>query len=86
MRTSTVIAIHGTHDCWKVATQADSASLTQDRLVTLEIQGDPKAGYHLIMTPEGCFTADSWHPTIDDAMDAAYRIFGVLRGSWTNSL
>jgi hypothetical protein len=29
------------------------------------------------MSPTGYFTADTWHETVEDAKDAAHRLFGV---------
>jgi hypothetical protein len=75
--------ICGTSNAWKVAELSDSPALVQERMVTLEIRGDRKDGYHLIMSPSGCFTADSWHSTIDDALDTAERLFDVRRDAWS---
>jgi hypothetical protein len=85
MQTSVVIPICGTSNSWKVAEPSDPQSLTRDRLVSLEIQGDVTNGYHLNMSPDGCFTADSWHATIEDALESAQRVFGVPPASWSKS-
>lgn len=53
--------------------------------VELEIRGDDRNGYHLVMTPEGFFTADSWHETQRDAMQAAHDCFGVITKEWKTS-
>jgi hypothetical protein len=34
------------------------------------------------MSPEGCFTADTWHATLSDALDTAARLFEVAEGDW----
>ena len=78
MKANAVVPISGTYNAWKVAEPPDPTSSVQERAVALEIQGDAKTGYHLIMSPSGCFTADSWHETIEDAMDSALRVFDVL--------
>ena len=85
MQTSVVIPICGTSNSWKVAEPSDPTSLTQDRFVSLEIHGDDKNGYHLVMSPDGCFTADTWHATVDDALESANRVFGVPLTAWSQS-
>jgi hypothetical protein len=35
------------------------------------------------MSPAGYFTADTWHETVEDAKDAAHRVFGVPPEAWT---
>ena len=37
------------------------------------------------MSPNGFFTADSWHPTKQDAIDAASEIFGVAHTAWSDT-
>ena len=83
MRNSIVVRICGTANCWKVAEDSDPPELTRERSVSLEVQGDAKNGFHLIMSPSGCFTADTWHATLGDAFDVAYRAFGVRPESWS---
>jgi hypothetical protein len=82
MKAVTVVPIRGYSNAWKVAEPSDTGNAIQKRVVTLEIQGDGKDGYHLLMSPDGCFTADTWHETVEDAMDTAYRIFGVPADRW----
>jgi hypothetical protein len=77
-----VVPIRGYSNTWKVAEPSDTGDTTQNRVVNLEIQGDGKDGFHLIMSPDGCFTADTWHETLEDAKDTAYRIFGVPADGW----
>ena len=83
MQAKMVVLICGTSNAWKVAEPSDPAAAVQEREVLLEIQGDPKNGYQLIMSPKGCFTADSWHETIDDAKEDAQELFGVHLQSWS---
>ncbi|MCI0640829.1 MAG: hypothetical protein L0Y72_25665 [Gemmataceae bacterium] len=82
MKANAVVLISGTSNSWKVAEPSDPAATVQERAVTLEIQGDAKNGYHLIMSPSGCFTADSWHETIEDAIDTSRRLFDVRPDGW----
>jgi hypothetical protein len=75
----TRIAISGGGKQWKVEPN-DRQTTAID--VKLEIQGDDQNGYHLVMTPEGCFTADTWHKTRVEAVEEAERIFGVPESAW----
>lgn len=78
-----MVPIRGFAKAWKVAGQADPPATVQERLVTLKIQGNPAEGYHLLMSPAGCFTADTWHENAQDAMDTAAEVFGVPRDGWS---
>ena len=64
MKTVVVVQICGSGDACKVAGSSDLPERIQERVVALEIQGDGANGYHLVMSPAGCFTADSWHESI----------------------
>lgn len=79
-RTSAQIC--GTRNAWKVAEETDSTAHTEEREVQLEIQGDQTNGYHLVMSPEGCFTADSWHQNLDEALKTAMDLFDVSPTEW----
>jgi hypothetical protein len=75
-------AISGAGNAWNVAQPSDTAASVRERIVLLEISGDDRDGYHLIMSPEGCFTADTWHECKDDALDTAERLFNVRPDDW----
>jgi hypothetical protein len=95
MKSSAVVLIQRTSYAWRVASPipgsvnqlggaaSNPAWPSTERRVELEIQGDPKNGYHLVMSPEGCFTADSWHATLEDALADALGLFGVPIDGWT---
>jgi hypothetical protein len=85
MKAVAVVPIRGFSNGWDVVEPDDPPDLpglVQERQVALEIQGNARNGYHLLMTPAGCFTADTWHPTLEDAKEAARRLFGVPPGGW----
>jgi hypothetical protein len=83
MKAVVVVPIHGISNSWKVAEPSDPSAQVQEREVALEIWGNPRDGYHLLMSPKGCFTADSWHGTVEEAKHVAHRLFGVLPDGWT---
>ena len=82
MKAVVTVAICGSGNAWKVAGPSDPLGLVQERQVTLEIQGNARDGYHLVMSPAGCFTADTWHESIADAKATAADVFGVPRDGW----
>jgi hypothetical protein len=82
VRAVIVVPIRGAGNSWKVAEPSDPAAKVQERVVTLEIQGNIADGYHLVMSPIGGFTADTWHESVDDAKNTAAEVFGVLPGDW----
>ena len=83
MKAVAVVPIRGTSNAWKVAEPFVPPAQVHERKVTLEIWGNPRDGYHLLMSPAGCFTADTWHETVEDAKDTAQRLFGVPPEGWT---
>ena len=83
MKARATALIAGSSDSWTVATPSDPPASVYERVVLLEIQGDASNGYHLVMSPSGCFTADSWHETVGDALATAHRLFGVRPDEWS---
>jgi hypothetical protein len=77
-----VTRIKGSGSAWKVSHKSDSTERVQERKVALEIQGNNTDGYHLVISPEGCFTADYWYETIVEAKESAAEIFGVAPDRW----
>lgn len=74
--------IFGSHDAWSLEWQRGFAREGKRCRVQLEIQGDDNTGYNLIQRPDGFFTADTWHPTLDEAKRAATELFAVVSGVW----
>jgi len=70
------------HSAWKVAGDHEGSQYLKDVIVDLEIVGQASTGFNLVMTPEGCFTADNWFETQDDAMAAAEETFGASQVRW----
>lgn len=82
MRAVVVVPIRGSGNAWKVAERSDPPDRVQEREVALEIRGNPANGYHLVMSPAGCFTADYWYETFAEAKESAAEIFGVAPDGW----
>jgi hypothetical protein len=82
MKAVVVLPIRSSRHAWTLAKPSDPPSRVQEREVKLEIQSDGANGYHLVMSPAGCFTADSWHESIEDAKAAAAEAFGVPPDGW----
>lgn len=75
--------ICGTATAWSVEPNAGAAADGVECTVDLEIQGDDQAGYHLVMSPEGFFTADHWYQTRAEALASAEALFDGAAHSWT---
>jgi len=71
-------------DSWHVASDEDPPEHIRLANVSLEINGGPEAGFHLVMTPEGCFTADVWFATLLEALAEALEVFGVDPDGWAS--
>jgi hypothetical protein len=67
---------------WKVAEENDDSKYVKELVIKLSISGDKKKGYHLFMEPEGCFAADSYHESLEDAIKVANEDFGVTESEW----
>ncbi len=76
------VPIYGSGNAWKVGEPSDPPAGVRERQVTLEIQGDAQNGYHLVMSPEGCFTADTWHESLANAKATAKELFNVSPDGW----
>lgn len=73
--------VWGSTNCWSL----ESGQLLGDgRMcrVRLEIQGEAKSGFHLVLEPTGFFAADTWHETEADAIAAAASLLGVALDAW----
>jgi hypothetical protein len=68
---------------WKVAAATDPANEVRELDVWLEVLGNDADGYHLVMTPDGCFTADYHYTSSAEAIEAARDIFGAPTDGWT---
>jgi hypothetical protein len=82
MRASVLAWIEGAPG-WRVVDATSTSPHTAQRRVELEIQGDDKWGYHLVMSPDGLPFADSSHDTLEDALESARSLFGVPLDGWT---
>lgn len=82
MKATTTVWLKSKRNSWLVVRGADIDERTKQCPLALEIQGDDKNGYHLIMTPDGHFTADTWHETLDDAIGDALEAFGIEPEQW----
>ena len=83
LRAQTTATVFGTHDLWSLARHPQFAGAGVECTVRLEIQGDETNGFHLVKRPDGFFTADDWHSTIEDAKRAANELFGVAAQQWS---
>jgi hypothetical protein len=82
MKAFVTFPIRSWRNAWKLAVPTDPLEFVQDRQITLEIQSDGATGYHLVVSPEGCFTADTWHESMADAKETARDTFGVAIDAW----
>lgn len=82
LTTNAKAEIWGTKNAWSLSKDSGYSSCVQSCNVELEINGDEKYGYHFIIAPEGFFTADTWHETKQEVLDAGLRLFGVNHSEW----
>ena len=74
--------VWGTKNHWSLAPHPGLGRRGRDCEFDLQIQGDEKGGYNLVMSPAGFFTADEWYESKDDVLAVASELFGLDRESW----
>ncbi len=77
--------IWGTAESWGISSIDGDDQPVHECPVELEIQGDDRNGYNLLMSPAGYFAADSWHETKDAALLSALELFGVSGNDWSST-
>jgi hypothetical protein len=77
--------IWGTRNAWSLSLIPGPDAPNRECEVAIEIQGDDRDGYHLVMSPSGFFTADYWYQTMQEALDAAEELFGVCHDKWSKT-
>lgn len=85
IKASVRVHICGGGDSWKMAEGSDPTRHVMERRVLLEMQGDAHNGYHLVATPDGCLTADTWYATQREALETARELCGVDQDEWTDT-
>jgi hypothetical protein len=75
--------VFGTKNAWSLSPIHQGKDDGQECVVAVEIQGDDKYGYHLVLAPEGFFAGNSWHESVRDAMDEALELLGVDQDQWS---
>lgn len=91
MKTISIVAqartlIWGTRNSWSLSPHSGSERPGKECLFALEIQGNDHDGYHLVMSPDGFFTADHWYATKQDAIDDAQTLFGLTPNEWSEDV
>jgi len=81
--TKKVVTIWGTSNAWSLLPDPNKNEPSTECEAYLEIQGNEKDGYHLVMSPNGFFTADNWYETKKEAIDSAEELFGVKESEWS---
>lgn len=79
--TTTEARVWGTRNAWSLE-QSGRSGEGQFCRVALEITGDPRAGFHLVVAPDGFFAADTWHETQEQALAEAAEAFGIRPDAW----
>lgn len=77
------VKISGRKNAWRILSEDEVHEKYYTCKLELEIQGRPKQGYNLVMSPEGFFTADCWYETKQEAFDDAKSMFGISEDQWT---
>ena len=79
---STRRRVWGRKHGWSLSSDSGYRGPGKECEIKLEIQGDDKNGYHLIMSPDGFFTADTWCETLEAAIRDGQELFGLAHQDW----
>lgn len=83
LRARTVARVWGSKNAWSLAAPKGREATSRECDVEVEIQGDERNGFHLVMRPQGFFTADTHSPTLEDVLSQARELFGLEEGDWS---
>jgi hypothetical protein len=83
LRTRTRMRVFGSENSWSLTPHPQVGGEGQECSVDLEIVGDPQTGYHLVKCPSGFFAADDWYLTLEEALEAGLREFGIGSEDWS---
>ena len=84
LKASAVARVWGTRNAWSLTPPKGSAGAGVQCNVAVQIESDKRSGgCHLIMAPEGFFTADCFYETIDEAKADALELFGIKASDWS---
>ncbi|QDU50152.1 hypothetical protein [Gimesia panareensis] len=75
--------VYGTPNAWRFSDQARDGESFLDCIIRLEIQGDDEGHCFLVISPEGFFTSDTWHETLQAAQERAQMLLGVTGADWS---
>lgn len=81
---TTEATVWGSRNAWSLSEQAGYKKETPYCSISIEIQGDAKNGFHFVMSPEGFFTADTWHETWEEAIQLGNELFDLNLSDWTH--
>ena len=79
----TKTTIWGTKNAWSLSPENKPNAPSQSCEIRLEIQGNKKQGFHLVMRPTGFFTADSWYASQSEALADANEWFELPADAWS---
>ncbi|NNE00061.1 MAG: hypothetical protein HKN47_22300 [Pirellulaceae bacterium] len=74
--------VWGQRNSWSLSQPANSPNAGVPCNVIVEIQGTPHDGYHVVMSPDGFFTADTWCESLDEAFNSGKELFDIERHDW----
>ena len=77
-----VITIYGTPNSWSLSESETKRNKINNTSTSIHFEGNDKEGYHLVISPEGYFTADSWHESKKEAIEAAKELLNIPESEW----
>lgn len=72
---------YGSPKAWSLANQSSYKPCTLCK-VEIEIEGNPKRGFSLLISPDGFSTADYWFETLEEALECGINLVGASISEW----
>ncbi len=73
----------GSESAWSLTPHSQVSGEGRECPIDLEIVGDPETGYHVVKSPSGFSAADDWYLTLEEALEAGRREFGIGSEDWS---
>ena len=79
----TTARIWGSPNAWSLAPAKGGPPPWRDSDVSLEIRGNPRDGFHLVIRPDGFFATDYGYASQQEAISGAKQLFDLPEHRWT---
>jgi len=77
-----LLIIYGTSNSWSLTETKATPNNVNSANTSIYFEGNDKEGYHLVISPEGYLTADSWYESKKEVIEAAKELLNISELEW----